>query len=75
MSNDTNENKERIRIEPQPEIQLAGAWAYDGKIYPDKYAMSDYLYNAVYNEGLGNSTDFDECEPILIDGVWYWEAW
>lgn len=75
MSNDTNESEERIRIEPQPEALPDGAWLYDGNTYVNSNAMSDYLFDEVYSESLGNSTYFDECEPILIDGVWYWEAW
>ena len=78
ISSNTNESAGRIRIEPQPVAQLnedCREWLYDGKVFANSNAMSDYLFDAVYNEGLGNSTDFDECEPILIDGVWYWEAW
>jgi len=77
MDSDTNESKERIRIEPPPVAQLnedCREWLYNGKIFANSNAMSDYLFEAVYIEGLGNSPDF-ECEPLLVDGVWYWEAW
>lgn len=76
MSDNTNENAGRIRIEPQPELvkNSEGAWVCDEKAFMDNDAMSEYLFEEIYIEGLGNSPDF-ECEPVLIDGVWYWEAW
>ena len=49
-------------------------WLYNGKIFANSNAMSDYLFEEIYIERLGNSPDF-ECEPVLVDGVWYWEAW
>ena len=74
----TNESKERIRIEPQPVAQLnedCREWLYDGKVFANSNAMSDYLFEEVFCKDLGNSTVFNECEPLLVDGVWYWEAW
>ena len=72
----TNENENRIRIEPQPELvkNSDGAWVFDEKAFMDNDAMSEYLFEEIYIERLGNSPDF-ECEPVLVDGVWYWEAW
>ena len=74
MSEDTDENEKYVKVEPQPVLQLGGTWLYGGNVYSSEYTMSDYLFNVIYNEGLGNSPDF-ECEPTLIGGVWYWEAW
>lgn len=76
ISDNTNENAGRVRIEPQPELvkNSDGAWVFDEKAFMDNDAMSEYLFEEIYIEGLGNSPDF-ECEPVLVDGVWYWEPW
>ncbi len=64
-----------VRIEPQPEIinNSDGAWWYNGEPYMSNDAMASHLFNDVYSNKLGNSTVFDECQPVLIDGDWYWQ--
>lgn len=68
---------ERVRIEPQPELIHPTSiwWEIGGD--PDTMhlvdGMIDYLRNNVAADYKGNSTVFEECEPVLIDGVWYWQ--
>jgi hypothetical protein len=66
---------DRVYIEPQPEpiANSDGAWWYDGEPYMSNDAMESHLFHNVYGDRLGNSTVFDECYPVLIDGDWYWQ--
>jgi hypothetical protein len=75
-SNDTGNNENILRIEPQPELikNSDGAWWYNEEPYLSNDAMESHLFHDVYGDRLGNSTVFDECYPVLIDGVWYWQA-
>ena len=66
---------DRVYIEPQPEpiANSDGAWWYEGEPYMSNDAMESHLFHNVYGDRLGNSTVFDECYPVLIDGDWYWQ--
>ena len=44
-----------------------------GEPYMSNDAMESHLFHNVYGDRLGNSTVFDECYPVLIDGDWYWQ--
>lgn len=75
ISSNTSESAGRIRIEPQPTLinNSDGAWWYEGEPYMSNDAMESHLFHNVYGDRLGNSTVFDECYPVLIDGDWYWQ--
>lgn len=73
----TNENENRIRIEPQPrKLNPTGLWwLIDGdedSMHMEE-GMIDYLGNNVAGNYAGNSTVFENCTPVLVDGVWYWQ--
>lgn len=66
---------DRVYIDPQPEPikNSDGAWFYNNEPYMSNDAMASHLFHDVYGNSIGNSTVFDECQPVLIDGDWYWQ--
>jgi len=77
ISDNTNENAGRVRIEPQPElVHPTSEWWIIGDDVDTLHmedGMIDYLGNNVAGDYAGNSTVFENCTPVLVDGVWYWQ--
>ena len=68
---------EYVRIDPQPElVHPTSEWWIIGDdvdtLHMEK-GMIDYLGNNVAGNYAGNSTVFENCTPVLVDGVWYWQ--
>jgi hypothetical protein len=68
---------EYVRIEPQPElVHPTSEWWIIGDDVDTLHmenGMIDYLGNNVAGNYAGNSTVFENCTPVLVDGVWYWQ--
>lgn len=68
----------KVMIEPQPELihGTVDMWAFELAGHELQVGNMDvlksYLFHEIYGNSLANSTVLEECEPMLIDGVWYW---
>jgi len=62
-----------VKIEPQPAHTTGYWWMYNDLPYTHDELRS-YLFHQVYGSSEGNSTVFEECHPVLEDGVWYWKG-
>lgn len=68
----------KVKIDPQPRLipgttdmwyfQLVGHELQVGNMD----VLKSYLFHEIYGSSLANSTVLGECEPRLIDGIWYW---